>query len=159
MESQHVQTLELDQLHDKIASLCLKTTSTEQSMDHQQPPKLGMNQLCETCVDNIFPKNKEWQWLQEGFEDKPQEEKLIGPFTLKRLINAVKAGCHFCTIVSDSIDQVGDLLRHRGIGDLWKTQERYFLLPHRTTGRYAWFEIDFKLGMNVHYQRFSIGVS
>ncbi|KAH7628719.1 hypothetical protein B0T09DRAFT_344491 [Sordaria sp. MPI-SDFR-AT-0083] len=159
MEDEQHPQLGLNQLRDQLASLWLGTSSNKQSMDDQQPPKLGLNQLCETCVNNIFPRDREWQWLKKGFDDKPEEERLIEPFTLKCLLEAVKAGCRFCTIVSDSIDQMGDLLRHRGIGDLWKTQERYFLLPHCIPGRYAWFQIDFKLGMNIHFQSFSIGVS
>ncbi|KAK3334888.1 heterokaryon incompatibility protein-domain-containing protein [Neurospora tetraspora] len=159
MDNQHAPKLGLNQLCDQVASLCFETSSTKQTMDDQHPPKLGLNQLCETCVDNIFPKDREWQWLKEGFDDKPEEEKLIGPFTLKRLLEAVKTGCHFCTIVSESIRQMEDLLRPRGYGDLWGTQERYFLLPHCDSRSYAWFEIDFKLGMKVQYQNFSIDVS
>lgn len=169
MESQHLPELEatsdsggvarVNQLRDQVASLCLGKSCTKQSNGDKQLHKLGLNQLCKTCVDDIFPNDGEWVWLQENFNKKPDEEKLIGPFALKRLLEAVKAGCHFCTIVSDSINQMGVRLHYRGIGSLWETQERYFLLPHHRSEECAWFEIDFKLGFKLGYQNFSIGVS
>ncbi|KAK3389024.1 hypothetical protein B0T20DRAFT_92029 [Sordaria brevicollis] len=149
---------ESDLLCDQIASLGLERSSAKHTVDHQHPPKLGLNHLCESCVDNIFPKDREWQWLNNSVRDKP-EKRLIGPFTMKRLFEAIEAGCHFCTLVSDRIRRTKDLLRREGHGSLLEMQNCYFLLPQFPPfAEYFWFEIDLKLGFNLRYPKFNLGI-
>lgn len=77
---------------------------------HQPRSRLQPNQLCQSCIDNLFPDN-DWErtWkgyctgdLKDGTEHHPKK-CMRGPFSTDAARKASEAGCHFCSLVLEAI--------------------------------------------------------
>lgn len=84
------------------------TVLEETAMSLQQPRSgLLPNQLCQSCVDNIFPDdNWEHTWIEEikrWHSSYEVPEVIRGPFNINACLKASEAGCHFCRLMLECI--------------------------------------------------------